>query len=1029
MDPFTSHSIESEAGLGKEILAIHGSHNKTAPSITAIKLMAGDDDSVVSGASEAFSYDCGIDDNYFASESECEQAKPKRKKKLKPKANANASSGTAQPQAAPTATTTKRRPSNTAAAATTKAGTTTKAKKKSIAKKTATNKKTDESPLVNEFNACKLNAGSTMEAYYSESMTEGDTTDNDVSKSRRRVRTRRKKSNTAKIETNPEETETAMMEEFNASTLNAGSTMEDYFSESGTDNDRSRSRPRRKRPVTRMASHESNASTRSRRSQSGGRTAAADSNSKSNLNVYVAASDTDGTGTAAKPKTKPKRASSKGGAAKKVKRQPQQQQDEMDDESIALESLTRGAAALGMSATSFEKEASLDLAKHNPAPASKRRKNPTEAFSHSATGLYRGRSLSPETQKRKKAVAQKRRNTISTSNSNTPEGTITEVASSSAVKKHRAPRRLKSHDALVRESQPKKPIRRAKSDGGPEPTRSRSRSNSRRPSKTRTNATPSRSRSGSNSQRPARTSAAPPPPKTLTKQRSQSLNLGVVVPSNNKKINGRRVHASETSPGGASKVSVSMSVNTMDQSLQSTQSMPSNATRGGTRRGSAGPQSLLAPPKRSKSADAKAKNGKKNKIKRAASKDSTTLPKAAPGARKKKAGATASAGNTRRSSSASKRTNTRTLKSLSAEHDLSEASEMDEDESIVSTKSVGTSFGAANSMLSGHIAKDSTGRNNLPLQPVLSSERKRTDAVISPFSNRTRDPSLFEESEASTVYSGASSVAPSVASNSSKWSKASGGLSNVPPKRNSTTPNTAIGAYFGRDDSAQDVFKNGSLRSSRESVSMASSMGGSLLSDYSKSSSESKSQGRNRLATSPFGHDSSSSDSMSSGPGKTISPFSTRAGLESSHTQTTLLATDHTNATPLIPDSDDEEDESASFHGEVPAPKTSKVESPPVTPVAALKDTVPKKQVSKTTSTPAPSVTAKKPTSSGAMNGKKTTGVIIKPPLTKGTTPAKPVSKKPVFEEFEDPVPRKRKEKRKASFWQRLCCRSADGAE
>lgn len=594
----------------------------------------------------------------------------------------------------------------------------------------------------------------------------------------------------------------------------------------------------------------------------------------------------------------------------------------------------------------------------------------------SASGLYRGRSLSPETSKREAA---QRRNTIS----NTQE-----TVGQPTMKRHRAPRRLKSHDAPVGEIRPSKPVRRAKSDGGPGADSARSRSNSRsqwKPSNRRTVAarTKSRSRSRSTFRGPQSDDDGDGDHQAkLQKQLSQSFNLDV-VPNCSKRTKGRGGYPSETSPGGTSKVSVSMSVNTMDQSLQSSQSMPYNTTK----RGSALSQSLLrvvAPPKRSKSADIKAKNGRK--VKRASSKDSIGVPK---GVRKTK------------NVAAPPRANPRNLAILSSEPDIKGFSEMVE---------TATAFGAS-SLISGHIAKDSTGRNNLPLVPVPSKERKLGDALLSPFS----------EPEESTICSGGSSVQPSVASNSSKTSKGSFSKKGPAAKLNSATPNAAIGSYFDRENSSQDVFANGSARSSRESVSMASSIGGSLLSDYSKSSGESNRPRENRRVdrNDPFGSDGSASEM--SGPGKTISPFSTRAGLESSHTKTTMLATDHSSgATPLIPDSDDEEGES-SFHGEMQTPKPFKMESPPPTPLAAPKNVAPKKKKANKNSAAAADSTSNnaKKLPAGAAGTVKIAnkGVSIKPPLTKR---AKTVPKKPVFDEFEDPIARKKKPK--APLWQRLIC-------
>ena len=61
-------------------------------------------------------------------------------------------------------------------------------------------------------------------------------------------------------------------------------------------------------------------------------------------------------------------------------------------------------------------------------------------------------------------------------------------------------------------------------------------------------------------------------------------------------------------------------------------------------------------------------------------------------------------------------------------------------------------------------------------------------------------------------------------------------------------------------------------------------------------------------------------------------------------------------------------------------------------------------------------------------NTKREVASTIKPQQKASVNSVKPKSKKPVFDEFEDPVPRKRVEKKKSSFWQTLCCKSAGAA-
>jgi len=228
-----------------------------------------------------------------------------------------------------------------------------------------------------------------------------------------------------------------------------------------------------------------------------------------------------------------------------------------------------------------------------------------------------------------------------------------------------------------------------------------------------------------------------------------------------------------------------------------------------------------------------------------------------------------------------------------------------------------------------------------------------------------------------------------------------------------------------------------------------------LLSDYSKSSSNLE-------------------ESLSNLAPKVISPFSEHAGAPlSAHTRKTLGLTEHTT-TPLIPDSDDEE--SCSFHlDDQPLQQLSRVGSPPATPVAALKENVPKKKqgpgAEKPKQAPAvekPKTAAKKQTNVVATTAdnknkkpvptkKKTSSSVLveKGPATKNeaqtlkskataaasSKPAQqkaakpkmePSSKKPVVDdlddEFQDPRPYEsdHPKERKPSFWDMLCCRSAD---
>jgi len=1113
----TPESGSSSSNWGTEALALHGKSNLTATNRTSPADDNDDDASEVSN----FSYDGGVDEGPPEVPVKPKAAKKKKKgqhsKKIKDKPTNTVISKNQPPQSTETEVTTNR---------VKKTGAYGKTRKKSLTKKIPladTSEKSQQSSVAaaaanggillvdsSEFNASKANAGFTMDQYVSESMTEGDTTDQDVSKSRRRVRTRRKKSNTSTTvakfnnssssKNNFNETADVQNEVFNASKIKAGATMEEYFSASMTEGETDTSK--RRRPNSTTSKHPPN----------------------------------------------PSRTSSKEADQRKLKDSSMKDQS-MKDQSITIDQLRRDNDLYGLerSSSSLEKDESLDKAKHNPDSPLKRPNLSVEAYSQSASaGLYRGRGMSPESKQRAAAI---RRNTMSTS--------ILESNNDSGLKKHRIPRRLKSHDPSAEKhnhSSGKTPFpRRSKSDdaatgGGQRSStrpRSRSKSQSRRQMSVNEAARDrSRSRSKSKSRPPsadARNRSKRPPSKSrkpgstptqqqrkamkdrsrsrsksktrrttsrqghqsqlaqgandniagnkIKKERSQSLNLGVEEPKRPKR-KGKIPDPFKKNSGGTSKANISHlneSLATFDQSLYSTQSMPvhSNSTSDAdTTTYDYQPAhthpSILGPSKRSQSVDATTKDRKLKETKRIGSKESPVLP---TGESRKTNGTEAAS----KKPSHGSKIDPRTLECLLMDTaDTTESSFLDEDDTIHSMAE--DAFGAGNSIMTGHIAKDSAGRNNLPHRPTSSA--KRNEKLTSPFSERTlQEPSLYGDTDETTV---ASTAAPTVSSNSSKNSRGSAegkGLAatNEQPKRTSMTGiNTAIGTYFDREESAQDVFKNGSVRTSRESVSMASSAGGSLLSDYSKNSGDSQGRKKKKGLGSPFSTDDSLdaiNEASFVDAGMAISPFSTRAGLESSHSKDTLEVTERTNATPLIPNSDDEkeddddEDMASSFHNDTSAPpkkSKTKKKSPPTTRAAPKKKAVDSKKqsvksktasskaaaaavavVATAKSTPTKEATAvstpKKgaATSSGAVvtintvtkksTISKTNAPVIKPPMTTATistkqssstaTKAPANSKKPEFEEFEDPVPRKRPEQRKSAWWEVLCCKGRSSSE
>lgn len=845
-------------------------------------------------------------------------------------------------------------------------------------------------------------------------------------------------------------------EEFNTSTLKQGLSMEDFMqdpqTEGETDNDNNTRPARRKRKVKRSVSHDMSSSRLSLKD--GG----VDSSRNCQKVRRGAETDTDKAKrrTSATPKKHSPKAENSNNLApsaeaekpsttkKSVKKRvsnkqarklsttigPPSKKDKLNEEtsfaeescdgSIQLENLSPLAdtvkpkltlARMEKSTSSILKDASLDLAKHEAAATAisvaatktaarggHKNRELMDAISKSnlsvsrsnlgISNAHRGRSLSPGTKRRealeKGKALQQRQAEDTTTNTN---GKI-------------KPRRMKSHDGTMETT--KKSIRRTKSEGDPDDGMvlpKRTHSKNRRPPKTKAN----------------NNSTA----KEKVKQRSQSLNLvthPAIAKNNRAHNNRRRVHASETSPGGTSKVSVSVSVNTMDKSVQS---MPSNFPRTGRRASGA---RMAPPPFQSESNNATtnavtdksaiAKSTAKKPVKRASSRES--LPRSGTGpkltAPRKKKPVT-----NKRATKPTRHNSKSTIKRKN-----SAESELDEDESIASMDE----RSQEGSQLTGLITKDSTGCSNL--HEVPSAQREKANEPISPFSSRASsgdeggldesDDDVYSKSEASSSISGASSMSGVQNSAAPAVSSSLGGLHKaLGAKRKSGTPNHLISSYFGREDERD----TDPMAAAGES--MSGSIAGSLLTDYSSSDNDNNPKtrrGKAMLGAEPMVEASAGELSFDiKGQARmTISPFSAHAGgVASNHT---MLATEHTQhtQTPLIPDSDDEE--SGSFHLDSPKPISSKVgEGPPPTP-----QTLPKESVLPVTDpvpdeileTPKPKIKQPK---------------IVLPVST--PKPEKQPSKKLTGEsdkEFADPVPNKSVAAKspKSSFWGALCCRNAD---
>lgn len=860
-------------------------------------------------------------------------------------------------------------------------------------------------------------------------------------------------------------------EEFNTSTLKQGLSMEDFMQDSQTegetDNDNNTRPTRRKRKVKRSVSHDTSSSRlslrdgsvdASRNSQSVRRGAETDtekakrraSASAVRKRAAIKADKNNSITPSAeveKPATTKKsvkrRVSTKQGKKLGATMCPPPQKDKLNEEtsfaeescdgSIHVESLSPLAGTvkpklslvmMEKSTSSILKDASLDLAKHEAASTaiaiattatianttttkgghknrelmdaiSKSNLSVSRSNLHVSTSdlgiskADRGRSQSPATRRwealeKKKALQQKQ-----------AEEAATNTNENGKIK----PRRMKSHDGTMDTT--KKSIRRTKSEGDPDGSMNlpkRTHTKNRRPPKTKSN---------SNSTA-----------KGKVKERSQSLNLVThpAIVKNNRAHNGRRrVHASETSPGGTSKVSVSVSVNTMDKSVQS---MPSNFSRAG-RRASGAPIAQSNQGSATTNADTYestlTKSSTKKPMKRTNSRESLSRPGTSAkltAPRKKKPVANKRAPKPARQNSAKR----------SIKRKGSAESELDEDESIVSM----AERSHEGSQLTGLIANDSTGRNNL--HQVPSAQRKKANDPISPFSLRAssgdeggsddNDDDVYSKSEASSIISGASSMSGAQTKTSAAPAASSslGGLNKtLGPKRQSGTPNHLISSYFGR----QGERGPDPMEAAGESVS--GSMAGSLLTDYSSSDNDSNPKtrkGKAMLVAEPMLEATAGELSFDTkGQARmTISPFSAHAGgVASNHT---MLATEHTHhtQTPLIPDSDDEE--SGSFHLDSPRPISSKVgEGPPPTPQQPPKETslvVTNLVPDEVPETPKPK--SKQPK-------------IVLPVST--PKPQEEPSKKLAGDdddEFADPVPKKDVDAKplKTSFWGSLCCRNAD---
>jgi hypothetical protein len=576
--------------------------------------------------------------------------------------------------------------------------------------------------------------------------------------------------------------------------------------------------------------------------------------------------------------------------------------------------------------------------------------------------VNRGRSRSPET--RKKLAAQ-RRKTIDNTVSR-PNTTAAKVVTTTTKAEKAKPRRMKSHGpgSGEEDNKPMDNNNSSKNNNAKTIRRTKSDPDPGGPKRTRT---PSRR----------------PPPKELTeKQRADSTNTANNNNNNNNNNNATIVSNNMNNSKARRRRLTTTSDNGMDRSAQS---VPSN-NESRVRRVSTESKSLHTRIKYNETSSKPSVASAKKRVVKGA--DTKGIQK--PGVKRANA--------------------------------PSEATVMSEDDDI---RSLSTSLDGG-SLLSGHIAKDSQGRNNLA--GVLDAERKRKGDPISPFSTRADsvdefardDDDVYSKSEASSI----NSTATSSVTKSSTTRRESLSKQNNRGVRGSQ--HNAINAYFSRgNQSGTDDENDAFAIKAGESVS-ESLAAGSLLSDYSTNSAGT----RRRPLASDMSFDTTKTGSAAP---KVISPFSFHASKsESDHTTPTLtVGTEHTSS-PLIPDSDDEDEFNSSFHLDVPGPISSTVGDAPLTPVAEPKKSVPvvvKEEAKK----PAP---AKKDEPIAKKEAKKmdapiTGPVSIKGPVLnnakkeKGKETAKPIPQLDDLD-FDDPIPRQVTipAHPKPSFWEALCCRS-----
>ncbi|CAB9520017.1 expressed unknown protein [Seminavis robusta] len=785
---------------------------------------------------------------------------------------------------------------------------------------------------------------------------------------------------------------------WHTSTINAGSTMEDFSAysntEGETDNEHATARRaarRKKKPPVESQEEQrpkSRSPSRTRNDEPQDVETTQKSKRKSRV-VKKKSGDSTSTGKKAPRVSSKKKANNEEDLPAHSFGEDTYTRNQLDDDdSIAMESLfdiSRQNMLLGQepqSATSVEKEASLDLAKHTPALLPPNNNNTTKKNHKNRAmmdALTKGNNMSVSTLQTTVSLDVTRTTTSTTTTKKlqqrrkTIDNTVSKPTTT-ATKKPK-PRRIKSHDTTpalpntktdptTTKANNNKPIRRTKSYGDDGP-----RLQTRIPSKTRR------------------------PPKKK-QPRSQSLNhlAGVTTnntnnttsTSRNNNIRRRRLHASETSPTGNSKMSLSvsgagnmlMNDTSATSNAMTVQSMPLLHVR----RGSTG-----MPHK------AKSHHESISKLQM-----SSTLGTTTRNTSNNKKGVN----NKRASSKDRKKKPLKRKESQQQQKSGGEkvTSSLEEDDSIRSMEGM---------LLSGHIAKESQGRS----------------------------ADEFSKSEASTIIStstGASGrVSAGSTSSTNKRTSLRNKSSNLRASGNLRASNTGsshhdtmIHAYFGSRDNegggTTDTEKGG------PSGSFSDSMEGSLLSDYSSDGERCRS---GELARS-----------------MTISPFSAHAAHVTSHTKasSSMLTTEHTSS-PLIPDSDD--DESVSFH--VPQPISSEVKDAPPTPVADTKASVP--PAVDTSSTPAADTTEQEqakakevvkkepPPAEEKESAKNEVGVqgpvnvIMGPVLDankKEVSKTKPVPKLDDLDD-DDPVPPRPSQivakptTPKPSLWETLCCRSA----